>query len=165
MNVDNLKKARENAHFTQLQAAEKLGISDGTYKNYEQGKREPNNEILLNIANLFGVTTDYLLGREPLEKGALDRLAEEHRMSALEKKIVDGYLKLDPKMRDDLMEFLHKSVREVMSEDNPPEASEQEQEQETITTIRAARSDDDHPPEVIETTKDFSKFPPTDLKL
>ncbi len=67
MNIENLKQARETAHFTQMQAAKSLGISDGTYKNYEQGKREPNNTLLLKIADLYGVTTDYLLGREAKE--------------------------------------------------------------------------------------------------
>lgn len=65
MNTNNLKKARENKGLTQAQVADKLGISDGTYKNYEQGKREPNNALLVKIADLYGVSTDYLLGREP----------------------------------------------------------------------------------------------------
>ena len=64
MNTDNLKKSREATGLTQAQVADKLGISDGTYKNYEQGKREPNNSLLCRIADIFGVTTDYLLGRE-----------------------------------------------------------------------------------------------------
>lgn len=67
MNIENLKKARESTGLTQAQAAEELGISGGTYTNYEQGKREPNNTLLVKIADLFGVTTDYLLGREPEE--------------------------------------------------------------------------------------------------
>ncbi len=35
----------------------------------------------------------------------------------------------------------------------------------TTTIYRAARSADNHPAEVVETTKDFSKIPPTDIKL
>lgn len=31
--------------------------------------------------------------------------------------------------------------------------------------FRAAKSSDNHPPEILETTKDFSKIPPTDIKL
>ena len=64
MDINNLKKAREAAHFTQAQAADALGIGDGTYKNYEQGKREPNNALLVKIADLYHVSTDFLLGRE-----------------------------------------------------------------------------------------------------
>ena len=64
MNAENLKKAREIAGLTQAEAAKSLGVSDGTYKNYEQGKREPNNTLLCEIADLYGVTADFLLGRE-----------------------------------------------------------------------------------------------------
>lgn len=167
MNIENLKKAREHAHYTQIQAAEKLGISDGTYKNYEQGKREPNNDILINIANLFNVTTDYLLGRDQGEPSTIEKLAGEFNMSALEREIIDGYVKLPKDMREDLMEFLHKSVKKVMSEskaeESPPHIEQSEEK--TITTLRYARSEDGHPPEVYETTKDFSKFPPTKSKL
>ena len=77
MNIENLKKAREAANLTQVQAAKKLGVSDGTYKNYEQGKREPNNEILVKIANLYNVPTDYLLGREIKDADTLIAEIEE----------------------------------------------------------------------------------------
>ena len=72
MNIENLKKARESKGYTQAQAAEAIGVSDGTYKNYEQGKREPNGDKMVAIAIAFGTTTDYLLGRpdatEPLKR-------------------------------------------------------------------------------------------------
>ena len=37
LNIENLKKAREKAGLTQAQAAIAIGVSDGTYKNNEQG--------------------------------------------------------------------------------------------------------------------------------
>lgn len=40
-------------------------ISFNTYQNYESGKRLPTAEILMQIADFYGVSTDYLLGREP----------------------------------------------------------------------------------------------------
>ncbi len=116
MNLQNLKKARENAHYTQPQVAEKLGITTVAYQNYEYGKREPSNELLCKISDLFGVTTDYLLGRDTGEPEPLDSLAGQFNMTALEKKIVEGYLELPEDMRDNLMEFLEKAVREVMKE-------------------------------------------------
>lgn len=114
MNIENLKKARENVQLTQIQAAEKLGLSDGTYKNYEQGKREPNNDILVSIADLFHVTTDYLLGRETGEPTAMEKLADQFNMTALEREILDGYVNLPKEMRGNLMDFLHDAVKNVM---------------------------------------------------
>ena len=116
MYIYNLKKAREAVHLTQSQVAEKLSISDGSYKNYEQGKREPNNALLCKIAELFHVTTDYLLGRDTGEPEPMEQLAGQFNMSALEQKILDNYLSLPDDMRCDFMEFLKQSVREVEEE-------------------------------------------------
>ena len=74
--------------------------------------------LLCKIAELFHVTTDYLLERETKEMENIDRLANEFNMTALEKKILDNYLCLPKQMRTDLMEFLHKSVQEVQQESN-----------------------------------------------
>ncbi len=74
--------------------------------------------MLCKIAELFHVTTDYLLERETNDMENIDRLANEFNMTALEKKILDNYLSLPKQMRTDLMEFLHKSVQEVQQESN-----------------------------------------------
>lgn len=67
----NLKKLRENAHLSQEQLADAIGISKSTIGMYEQGKRMPNtNTILKDIALYFGVSIDYLVGFLP-DKGDL----------------------------------------------------------------------------------------------
>ena len=65
MNTERLKAIRNQKKVTQKEAADALGISPNTYKNYEQGMREPNNDMLCKLADYFQVTTDYLLGRAP----------------------------------------------------------------------------------------------------
>lgn len=65
MNTDNLKAIRNKKGVTQKEAADALGISPNTYKNYEQGMREPNNDMLCKLADYFQVSTDYLLGHAP----------------------------------------------------------------------------------------------------
>lgn len=62
MRIDRLKELRKANHFTQKEFAEKMQIPRTTYAAYEQGKRQPDNELLLRFANTFNVTTDYLLG-------------------------------------------------------------------------------------------------------
>lgn len=64
MDIENLKKIRKAMNMTQTEAANALNISPNTYRNYEQGTREPNNETLIKLAKFYGVTTDYLLGIE-----------------------------------------------------------------------------------------------------
>ena len=118
MNNENLRQARKHSGMTQLQVAEALGVGQSTYKNYESGIREPNGDTIVMLANLFNVTTDYLLGRETGEPEAIDKLAGEFNMSSLEKKILNNYLSLPKNLRGDLMEFLQKSVKEVQEENN-----------------------------------------------
>lgn len=58
-----LKTARENVKMTQMNAAKKLGISNGTLSGYERNYRDPDTEILNNMANLYGVSVEWLMGR------------------------------------------------------------------------------------------------------
>lgn len=55
---------------SQLQLAEKLGLTKSTISAYENGQRMPSYEVLIGIANFFSVTTDYLLGQD--QKDCLD---------------------------------------------------------------------------------------------
>ena len=47
---------------TQEEVAEELHIKRVNLSNYETGRREPDLETLAQLANLYGVTTDWLLG-------------------------------------------------------------------------------------------------------
>lgn len=110
---NQLKYLRETRSLTKKQAADGIGISERAYIAYEYGERDVSTEVLSKLADFYGVTTDYLLGRETGEPDSIDKLAGEFNMTALEKKILDNYLSLPKSMRSDLMEFLHKSVKEV----------------------------------------------------
>lgn len=102
---------------TQKECANSLGVTLRAWQTYEQGVSEPKQELLCRIADLFGVSLDYLLGRNTGEPDTIDKLVGEFNMTALEKKILEGYLGLPENMRGDFMEFLQKSVREVQSEE------------------------------------------------
>ena len=115
---DILKQLREQHHLSQAKLSDQLQIPKGTYVTYEYGTREPNIEMINRLADFYGVTTDYLLDRDTGDPEPIDQLAGEFNMTALEKKILDNYLSLPKSMRDDLMEFLHKSVKEVQEEND-----------------------------------------------
>ena len=63
---DILKTLRKQKGFSTMQDfCSAANISFSTYQNYESGKRLPTAEFLIQLADFYGVTTDYLLGREP----------------------------------------------------------------------------------------------------
>ena len=51
---------------TQVELAHRLGVSKQSVSNWESNNIQPSIELLEKIADLFGVTTDHLLGREAL---------------------------------------------------------------------------------------------------
>lgn len=139
---DILKSLRKSKGFSTMQDfCAAADISFSTYQNYETGKRIPTAEILIKLADFYGVSTDYLLGRNTGESTPLDELAGQFNMSLLEKKIVENYLKLPENMRGDLMEFLAKSVQEVQ-EESKAEAPAGKR------VFKIASSTDNHPGEV-----------------
>ncbi len=57
-----LKELREENNFTQSQIAEYLNIKQNTYSQYENEKRHLPIDVLIKLAKLYNVSTDYLLG-------------------------------------------------------------------------------------------------------
>ena len=60
---ESFKRFRKEMNLTQSSVAERLGILQQTYYKYETDKVKPSAEVVLNLANAYDVTTDYLLGR------------------------------------------------------------------------------------------------------
>lgn len=59
-----LRDLRKNTGLTQEEVAKFLNITRGAYANIEGGKREPDFATISALADYFGVSVDYLLGRE-----------------------------------------------------------------------------------------------------
>ncbi|MCH5339638.1 MAG: helix-turn-helix transcriptional regulator [Acetatifactor sp.] len=58
-----LKQLREENGLAQKEVAAILHVSNGTMSNYENGIHSPNLDTLCAIADYYGVSVDYLLGR------------------------------------------------------------------------------------------------------
>ena len=85
---------------------EAANISINTYQNYEAGKRVPTAEILIKLADFYGVTTDYLLGREPAPN-PFDNLQTVEEMEA---DLMKRWLELKPESRMAFMQLLRDVV-------------------------------------------------------
>ena len=58
-----IKELRVSHSLTQVELAEKLSVSKQAVSNWENNNIQPSIDMLLKIADYFGVSTDYLLGR------------------------------------------------------------------------------------------------------
>ena len=66
---------RRSHGWSQAELASQLGVSSSAVGMYEQGRREPSADILVRLASLFGVTTDFLLTGQtqtPVEAATVD---------------------------------------------------------------------------------------------
>ncbi len=59
---ERLKAVRIECDLLQKDVCEKLDVSLNCYASYEQGRTEPNLEMLKRLCVLFDVSADYLLG-------------------------------------------------------------------------------------------------------
>lgn len=62
---ERLKELRTQNGYTMKALCDKTGMPLRTYQNYEAGIREPSLSAIVALAEVYNVTTDYLLGRAP----------------------------------------------------------------------------------------------------
>ena len=57
-----LKNLRKEKQLTQKQIADRIGLAISAVSSYESGTRYPSYDVLIRLAHIFHVSTDYLLG-------------------------------------------------------------------------------------------------------
>ena len=67
MTAERIKALREARGWTQAELARRLNITRNGVNSWEQGLSMPSPACLVDLAKLFSVSTDYLLGVERLE--------------------------------------------------------------------------------------------------
>ena len=60
---DRIRALRQERGETQVQVAEAIGVAESHYQRFERGANLPNLENVCKLADHFGVTIDYLVGR------------------------------------------------------------------------------------------------------
>ena len=79
---ERLKELRKKANFTQVEVAEKLGISQPAYASWERGAKKPTQENLVKIAQVLNVSVDYLVGNTENKSDELDNIELLFRMNS-----------------------------------------------------------------------------------
>ena len=91
---EKLKALRTAKKMSQKELAERIGIAKSVISFYESGDRFPSYDVLIKIARIFNVTTDYLLGNDK-------NIKDSARNSSVSDKIVDKILNVN-KSKDTL---------------------------------------------------------------
>lgn len=98
---DRLKDLRRQAGLTQVDVAEKLGISQPAYASWERGVKKPTQENLVKIAQILNVSVDYLVGNSEEKLDELDNIELLFRMNS--KGLTDEEKKV---FKKELIEFM-----------------------------------------------------------
>lgn len=72
-----LKDLRKEKGLTQQQVADRIWTSKAVISSYELSNRTPSYDVLIKLAKLFGVSTDYLLGVEPRKVINVENLTDK----------------------------------------------------------------------------------------
>ena len=78
---NRLRELRIKAGLKQEDLIKRFNLSSGRYSQYETGKRKPDYDLLIELADFYNVSLDYLLGRtnapSPLVKDKTPSYQEE----------------------------------------------------------------------------------------
>lgn len=75
--------------WTQVQLSQKLGVTKQTVSNWENDNIQPSIDMLIKLAKIFNVSTDYLLGLTPKNSINVDELPTEFVSHIVQ--IIDDY--------------------------------------------------------------------------
>lgn len=132
---DILKQLRESKKLALQDVAEETGISYSVYQKYESGARGVGVPALQKLADFYGVTTDYLLGR-PDAKAPADPIDKLMTVDEMEKDLLREWLSLDEASRKAFLDVL----RKIVADDQKRQAEDSRSK--IMTVKEAARSDE-----------------------
>ena len=96
---ERIRALREDKDITQTELGKMLNIKQITLSQYERGKRQIPNEIIIKLAEIFDVTTDYIYGIEKKDKkDEVKEIKEQLEICKIEieklKTIINNILKI-----------------------------------------------------------------------
>lgn len=96
--MNKIRALREDMDLRQIDVANATGIDQKTLSNYETGKTRPDSEALISLADFFGVTIDYLVGRDmktmKKAKPSISNKEIAEQLSQIQKELEDIKAKL-----------------------------------------------------------------------
>ena len=113
MNINTtLKALRQEKGMTQQEAADFLGVNLSSYQKYERAKGTilPSVDVIVQIADKYQVSTDYLLGRTEIKAMAGGSPEEQLDVTAAEQEIIRRYTEFPENVRLLLLETIRKLV-------------------------------------------------------
>lgn len=94
-----VKELREQRHISQITLAVRIGCSQNMISKIEKGESDPKGNVLVKLADFFGVSADYLLGLSE-KKYDMENSTRLIRGLGLQQEYVEKYEKLSDKGKE-----------------------------------------------------------------
>lgn len=106
-----LRRLRNEAHLTQQQVADRLNIHRTTYTKYERGSVNPDQQGLVQLATLFKVSVDYLLGNEDTAANVTEKKGDDIQLTLQEQHLVQMFRQLSYQEQQQLVQQASSAFR------------------------------------------------------
>ena len=109
---ERLRELRRQCHLTQQAVADRLQIHRTAYTKYETGVVTPDHQGLVCLAEMFGVSVDYLLGRDDGATPFTDNHGEQMRLTLQEQQLLQMFRQLGYTEQQALVQQMTKFYRQ-----------------------------------------------------
>lgn len=104
-----LKDLRAEHGYTQAKVCELTGLAPTVYGDIERGTRKMGIHSATLLADLYGVSIDYIVGRTQTRSTTL----EESNLDAMEKVVIDEFISLPQAQRDQVLAFMRRCIQRL----------------------------------------------------
>lgn len=101
--MERLKTLRKTTGLSMKEFGSYFGLAESTISLYENGKRQPDNDTILRFADYFGVSVDYLLGRE-------EKTPSDGNLSEGEKMLLDLFNRVPEEKQELLLQLIRTAL-------------------------------------------------------
>lgn len=122
----NIKELRISKNLSQTELGNIVGVERSAICQWEKGGRQPDIQALWKMADYFGVSVDYLIGR--ISNPYRDILSPAEILTDEERKLINYFRVLNPSMRAYVMQMVKNAVliKTVENEDKGAKNNEQQ---------------------------------------
>lgn len=110
--MTRIKSLRDEAGLSQADLAKELSVAQNTVSSWENGKRDPDTDTVIQLAAFFGVSTDYLLGATDIKNASSE---EDAGLSADETELLELFRNASPALQDAAIRVLETDQKKESS--------------------------------------------------
>lgn len=109
--VNRIREIRKSKGISQQKLAEALHVNQTAISQWETGKTSPNIDTAGELANIFGVSMEYLLGNESAEAKNKKPAAESHELSESEWELIRLLEQVPEERKAQVLAYIEASLR------------------------------------------------------